>query len=112
VSRNNDFIVAPVGRDGEAGVSLAASRWGGPVEAVSEALLEDAGLAVDASFGAGLNRDLDGKAKAIVEAMQGRASMEALTVTSSAPSRGTCCCPGGSFTAISGSLILAFPSRR
>jgi NAD(P)H-hydrate repair Nnr-like enzyme with NAD(P)H-hydrate epimerase domain len=54
--------------------ALAASRWGGRVVAVSEAFLEDAGVAVDALFGAGLNRDLDGKAKPVVEAMQGRAS--------------------------------------
>jgi len=47
---------------------------------VSEALLEAAGLAVDALFGAGLNRDLDGKAKALVEAMQERASTGVLTI--------------------------------
>jgi hydroxyethylthiazole kinase-like uncharacterized protein yjeF len=60
--------------------ALAASRWDGQVEAVSEALLEDAGLVVDALFGAGLNRDLAGKAKAVVEAMQGLASTGALTI--------------------------------
>ena len=77
--------------------ALAASRWGGPVEAVSEALLEDAGLAVDALFGAGLNRDLDGKAKAIVEAMQGRASTEALTVTFFRAKPGHLLLPGREF---------------
>ena len=43
-------------------------------------MLEAAGLAVDALFGAGLNRDLDGKAKALVEAMQERASTGVLTI--------------------------------
>jgi NAD(P)H-hydrate repair Nnr-like enzyme with NAD(P)H-hydrate epimerase domain len=43
-------------------------------------LLEDAGLAVDSLFGAGLNRDLDGKAKAVVEAMQGRMSTRVFTI--------------------------------
>ena len=49
---------------GDAG--LAASRWTGDVKAVEEIDLDAAGLAIDALFGAGLARDLDGSAKAAV----------------------------------------------
>ncbi len=44
--------------------ALAAERWSGPI--VADAL-EGAGLIVDALFGAGLARPLDGAAKALVE---------------------------------------------
>jgi len=44
--------------------ALAAQRWTGPVV---EDALEGAGLVVDALFGAGLARPLDGTAKALVE---------------------------------------------
>ncbi|WP_454684700.1 NAD(P)H-hydrate dehydratase [Ancylobacter moscoviensis] len=44
-----------------------AGRWSGPVEAAPEAPLEDVDLIVDALFGAGLARDLDGAARALVE---------------------------------------------
>lgn len=47
---------------GDAG--LAAERWAGPI--VGDAL-DGAGLVVDALFGAGLARPLDGAAKALVE---------------------------------------------
>jgi ADP-dependent NAD(P)H-hydrate dehydratase / NAD(P)H-hydrate epimerase len=49
----------------------AARLWTGPVEPASPALLDDAPLVVDALFGAGLSRPLDGAAKALVEAMAG-----------------------------------------
>lgn len=46
-----------------------AALWDGPVEMAAEADLAGADLIVDALFGAGLARDLEGAAKALVEAM-------------------------------------------
>jgi len=45
-----------------------AGRWAGPVEPLGEAALEGAGLVVDALFGAGLARPLEGPARAVLEA--------------------------------------------
>jgi len=45
----------------------AASRWDGPIEPCSTLDLEPAGLVIDGLFGAGLTRDLDGQALALVE---------------------------------------------
>ncbi|MEP9355859.1 NAD(P)H-hydrate dehydratase [Xanthobacter sp. KR7-65] len=47
----------------------AADHWKGPVEEPAVLDLEAAGLIVDALFGAGLARDLDGAARALVERM-------------------------------------------
>jgi len=47
--------------------ALMAERWDGPVEPVSPGPLERDPLVVDALFGAGLARPLDGAAQAIVE---------------------------------------------
>ncbi len=47
--------------------AAAAKRWTGGHVALPEADLEDADLIVDALFGAGLSRDLEGVAKATVE---------------------------------------------
>ncbi|MBN9568469.1 MAG: NAD(P)H-hydrate dehydratase [Alphaproteobacteria bacterium] len=44
-----------------------AQKWDGPVEAVTPDVLGDAALVVDALFGAGLSRPLDGTARAVVE---------------------------------------------
>ena len=52
--------------------ALAAARWDGPVHAVSEDLLSGAPLVIDALFGAGLTRPLDGSARAMVEAIAAR----------------------------------------
>ncbi len=49
--------------------ALAAGAWPGEVEQASPAMLDGAGLVVDALFGAGLNRDLSGTALEIVEAL-------------------------------------------
>ncbi|MGI8568666.1 MAG: NAD(P)H-hydrate dehydratase [Methylocella sp.] len=46
--------------------ALAAKSWTGKILAVEELDLESADLAIDALFGAGLTRDLDGQAKALV----------------------------------------------
>lgn len=46
-----------------------AALWTGPVEAADAAAVDEADLLVDALFGAGLARDLDGAARALVERM-------------------------------------------
>ena len=45
----------------------AANRWTEQVEPVSAAAIADASVIVDALFGAGLARDLDGEARSVVE---------------------------------------------
>jgi ADP-dependent NAD(P)H-hydrate dehydratase / NAD(P)H-hydrate epimerase len=47
----------------------AARRWGGPVETATPAALAGADLIVDALFGAGLARPLDGTARSLVDAI-------------------------------------------
>lgn len=60
-------------RDRLAGdAALAAERWTGPVATASEAVLDGAALVVDALFGAGLARPLDGAARRLVEAIGAR----------------------------------------
>lgn len=46
-----------------------AKLWAGPVEPMSPALLQGAGLAIDALFGAGFSRPLDGEAARTVSAL-------------------------------------------
>jgi hydroxyethylthiazole kinase-like uncharacterized protein yjeF len=46
-----------------------AARWSGTVEAMTPAVLDDAALVVDALFGAGLSRPLEGAAADIVTAL-------------------------------------------
>jgi NAD(P)H-hydrate epimerase len=53
---------------GDAG--LAAACWTGPVEALSRDCLAGAALVIDALFGAGLSRDIDGIAADIVGAIE------------------------------------------
>jgi NAD(P)H-hydrate epimerase len=50
----------------------AASLWQGRVEALSEATLDGAGLVIDALFGAGLARPIDGIAAAVIAALNQR----------------------------------------
>ncbi len=47
----------------------AASRWQGPVEPASPHALASADVIVDALFGAGLDRPVEGAARALIEAM-------------------------------------------
>jgi NAD(P)H-hydrate epimerase len=51
----------------------AAARWPGPVAPLAPEVLEGAGLVIDALFGAGLTRPLDGVARAVVTATTERA---------------------------------------
>ncbi|MFZ5789064.1 MAG: NAD(P)H-hydrate dehydratase [Pseudomonadota bacterium] len=51
----------------------AASGWTGAVEPLAPALLDGAGLVIDALFGAGLARPLEGAARAIVDEINRRA---------------------------------------
>ena len=46
-----------------------AALWTGAIEPLSPALLDGAGVAVDAIFGAGLARPVDGAARAVIEAL-------------------------------------------
>jgi NAD(P)H-hydrate epimerase len=47
--------------------ALAAAAWPGPVETLEPGVLDGAGLAIDALFGAGLARPIDGVARAALE---------------------------------------------
>jgi hydroxyethylthiazole kinase-like uncharacterized protein yjeF len=47
----------------------AARRWNGPIAPASPAALGGAGLIIDALFGAGLDRPIEGELRALVEAM-------------------------------------------
>jgi len=50
----------------------AASLWKGPLAPFSSQSLEGAGIVIDAIFGAGLSRSLDGNALALVESLKAR----------------------------------------
>lgn len=47
----------------------AARRWGRPIAAARPDVLAGAGVIIDALFGAGLNRVVDGAARALIDAM-------------------------------------------
>ena len=49
--------------------ATAAGRWPGQVEPLMPAVLDDAALAIDAMFGAGLARPIEGTALAVTEAL-------------------------------------------
>ncbi len=51
--------------------ALAAEQWTGPVEEASPAKLAGCDLIIDALFGAGLDRDVDGLARTMIGAMNG-----------------------------------------
>jgi hydroxyethylthiazole kinase-like uncharacterized protein yjeF len=50
--------------------AIAAGRWTGPVEPASPGVVAGADLVIDALFGAGIGRPVEGVALAMVEAMQ------------------------------------------
>jgi hydroxyethylthiazole kinase-like uncharacterized protein yjeF len=49
--------------------ALAAGRWNGPLETASPAGLAGAGVVIDALFGAGLDRPVEGVGRAMIEAI-------------------------------------------
>ena len=53
-------------------VAHAANLWKGPLASFSSESLEGAGIVIDAMFGAGLSRPLDGEALAMVEQLKAR----------------------------------------
>ena len=55
---------------GDAGA--AAARWTGPVEPLAEGCLDGARLVIDALFGAGLARPIEGRARAAIAAIEAR----------------------------------------
>ena len=62
------------GRDALRGdAAIMAGRWTGQVAPLSSGLLDGAGLVVDALFGAGLTRPLDGAVRDLVEELRARA---------------------------------------
>ncbi|MGB9364559.1 MAG: NAD(P)H-hydrate dehydratase [Xanthobacteraceae bacterium] len=50
----------------------AARRWARPIERAAPEAIGDTGIMIDALFGAGLNRPVQGEARAIIEAMNER----------------------------------------
>lgn len=67
-------------------VADAASRWKGRVEPATPSLLDRAEVIVDALFGAGLSRDLDGAAAAMVGAINAAGDAGASVVSVDLPS--------------------------
>jgi ADP-dependent NAD(P)H-hydrate dehydratase / NAD(P)H-hydrate epimerase len=53
--------------------ALAAERWSGPVEAASPVSLTDCDIVIDALFGAGLDREVEGLPRAMIRAMNAAA---------------------------------------
>ncbi len=49
--------------------ALAAERWSGPVEPASPVSLTDCDIVIDALFGAGLDREVEGLPRAMIRAM-------------------------------------------
>ena len=70
-ARDYHVVVALVGEltrlKGDA--ALAANDWSGPVIAASAEALDGAHVVIDALFGAGLDRPVDGLARAMIESM-------------------------------------------
>jgi NAD(P)H-hydrate epimerase len=68
------------GRESPKGdAAVNAARWAGPVEPLADDLLDGAPLVVDALFGAGLARPLDGIARSLVERIN-REDLDCLAV--------------------------------
>ena len=54
--------------------ALAAGRWSGPVEQASPVSLVDCDIVIDALFGAGLDREVEGLPRAMIRAMNAAAA--------------------------------------
>ncbi len=61
------FVGEPTRLKGDA--ALAAERWSGAVEMASPAALTDCDIIIDALFGAGLDRNVEGLPRAMIDAM-------------------------------------------
>ena len=62
--------------------ALAAQRWSGPTDAATPAALVPADVIIDALFGAGLDRPVEGAARAMIEAMRAAPSVYAIDLPS------------------------------
>jgi ADP-dependent NAD(P)H-hydrate dehydratase / NAD(P)H-hydrate epimerase len=62
--------------------ALAAQRWQGPTEAAAPAALSPADAVIDALFGAGLDRAVEGAPRAMIEAMNAGPSIYAVDLPS------------------------------
>ena len=62
--------------------ALAAQRWSGACAAASPAALAGADVVIDALFGAGLDRPVEGHARAMIEAMNAAPSVHAVDLPS------------------------------
>jgi ADP-dependent NAD(P)H-hydrate dehydratase / NAD(P)H-hydrate epimerase len=62
--------------------ALAAQRWQGPTEAAAPAALAPADAVIDALFGAGLDRPVEGAPRAMIEAMNAGPSVYAVDLAS------------------------------
>jgi hydroxyethylthiazole kinase-like uncharacterized protein yjeF len=60
--------------------ALAAQRWTGPCVAATPAQLEPADVVIDALFGAGLDRAVEGAARAMIEAMNAATTNAATSI--------------------------------
>jgi ADP-dependent NAD(P)H-hydrate dehydratase / NAD(P)H-hydrate epimerase len=60
--------------------ALAAKRWTGPVLPAQPSGLDDADILIDALFGAGLDRPVEGLARAMIEAMNAKSNSPAAPV--------------------------------
>jgi hydroxyethylthiazole kinase-like uncharacterized protein yjeF len=69
--RGFDVRVAFVGNKArlKGDAARAAGRWSGPTEGASPASLAEAGIVIDALFGAGLDRPVEGLPRVMIEAM-------------------------------------------
>jgi hydroxyethylthiazole kinase-like uncharacterized protein yjeF len=54
--------------------AIAADRWSGPVEQASPVSLTDCDIVIDALFGAGLDREVEGLPRAMIKAMNASAA--------------------------------------
>ncbi|MGB6536297.1 MAG: NAD(P)H-hydrate dehydratase [Xanthobacteraceae bacterium] len=54
--------------------AIATQRWSGPLAAAEPADLEGADLVIDALFGAGLDRPVEGRARAMIEAINAQSA--------------------------------------
>ncbi|PWT89603.1 MAG: bifunctional ADP-dependent NAD(P)H-hydrate dehydratase/NAD(P)H-hydrate epimerase [Proteobacteria bacterium] len=62
--------------------AAAAGRWTAPIEAAAPAALSGHGVIIDALFGAGLDRPVEGAARALIEAMNRHACVVAVDLPS------------------------------